>query len=53
MFRKGTNDLNQTIRRMRLIVLIAVSTGMRAAEIHRLRWSDVMYSEGLLRFGRS
>jgi integrase len=33
---------------MRLIVLIAVSTGMRSAEIHRLRWSDVMYSEGLL-----
>jgi integrase len=33
---------------MRLIVLIAVSTGMRSTEIHRLRWSDVMYSEGLL-----
>ena len=29
-------------------MLIAVSTGMRSAEIHRLRWSDVMYSEGLL-----
>jgi integrase len=29
-------------------VLITVSTGMRPAEIHRLRWSDVMYSEGLL-----
>ncbi len=48
MFRKGTKDLNQTNHRMRLIVLIAVSTGMRSAEIHRLRWSDVMYSEGLL-----
>jgi integrase len=34
--------------RMRLIVLIAVSTGMRSTEIHRLWWSDVMYSEGLL-----
>jgi integrase len=33
---------------MRFIVLIAVSTGMRSAEIHRLRWSDVRYSEGLL-----
>ena len=33
---------------MRLIVLIAVSTGMRSAEIHRLRWSDVRYGEGLL-----
>jgi integrase len=27
---------------MRLIVLIAASTGMRSAEIHRLRWFDVM-----------
>jgi integrase len=48
MFRKGTKDINQTNLRMRLIVLIAVSTGMRSTEIHRLRWSDVMYSEGLL-----
>jgi integrase len=48
MYRRGTKDLNQTNLRMRLIVLIAVSTGMRSAEIHRLRWSDVMYSEGLL-----
>ena len=48
MHRKGTKDFNQTNLRMRLIVLIAVSTGMRSAEIHRLRWSDVMYSEGLL-----
>ena len=29
-------------------MLIAVTTGMRAAEIFGLRWSDVMYSEGLL-----
>src|SRR5277367_6366474 len=48
MYRKGTKDLNQTNLRMRLIVLIAVSTGMRSAEIHRLRWSDVRYGEGLL-----
>jgi integrase len=47
-YRKGTKDLNQTNLRLRLIVLIAVSTGMRSAEIHRLRWSDVMDSEGLL-----
>ncbi len=46
MYRKGTKDFNQTNLRMRLIVLIAVSTGMRSAEIHRLRWSDVMYGEG-------
>jgi integrase len=48
ILRKGTKDPNQTNRRMRLIVLIAVSTGMRSAEIHRLRWSDVRYGEGLL-----
>jgi len=35
----------KTNLRMRPIVLIAVSTGMRSAEIHRLRWSDVVYSE--------
>jgi integrase len=47
-FRKGTNDLNKTAHRLRLIVLIAVATGMRASEIFGLRWSDVLYSEGLL-----
>jgi integrase len=35
MFQKGTKVLNKTNLRMRLIVLIAVSTGMRSAEIHR------------------
>ena len=29
MYRKGTKDINQTNLRMRLMVLIAVSTGMR------------------------
>ena len=48
MFRKGTKDLNQTNLRMRLIVLIAVSTGMRSSEVHRLRWSDVLYREELI-----
>ena len=33
---------------MRLIVLIAASTGMRSSEIHRLRWPDVMYREELI-----
>ena len=46
--RKGTKDLNKTAGRLRLIVLIAVSTGMRASEIFGLLWSDVFYSEGLL-----
>src|SRR5580698_10048856 len=45
---KGTKRINRTFYRLRLIVLIAVTTGMRVAEIFGLRWSDVMYSEGLL-----
>ena len=45
---KGTKKLNKTFYRLRLIVLIAVTTGMRAAEIFGLCWSDVMYSEGLV-----
>jgi integrase len=48
MYRKGTKDLNKTNLRLRLIVLIAVATGMRSGEIFRLYWSDAMYSEGLL-----
>lgn len=48
MFRKGTKDINQTNLRMRLIVLIAISTGMRSTEIHRLGWSDIMYGEELI-----
>ena len=46
--RKGTKDLNRTTQRMRLIVLIALTTGMRASEIFGLHWPDVMYAEGLL-----
>ena len=45
---KGTTKLNKTFYRLRLIVLIAVTTGMRVSEIFGLCWSDVMYSEGLL-----
>jgi integrase len=47
-FRKGTKDFNQTNHRLRLIVLIALSTGMRKSEIFGLLWSDVLYGEGLL-----
>jgi len=46
--RKGTKYVNRTNRRMRLIVLIALTTGMRASEIFGLRWIDVMLDEGLL-----
>jgi integrase len=48
IYRKGTNDFNKTFCRLRMIVLIALTTGMRASEIFGLRWSDAMYSEGLL-----
>jgi integrase len=47
-YRKGTQTLNKTFNRLRLIVLIAVTTGMRSSEIFGLRWLDVMYGEGLL-----
>jgi integrase len=33
---------------MRLIVLIALTTGTRSSEISGLQWSDIMYSEGLI-----
>jgi len=48
IYRKGTNDFNKTFCRLRMIVLIAVTTGMRMSEIFGLKWSDVMYNEGLL-----
>ena len=48
VFRKGTRVFNKTFGRLRLIVLIAVATGMRQAEIFGLRWPDVMYNEGLI-----
>jgi len=48
VYRKGTNDFNRTFCRLRMIVLVAVTTGMRASEIFGLRWSDVFYDEGLL-----
>ena len=45
---KDGKGINQTFFRLRLIVLIALTTGMRIAEIFGLRWADVMYSEGLM-----
>src|SRR6266498_776061 len=48
VYRKGTKVFNKTFCRLRLIVLIAVTTGMRSAEIFGLRWSDVFFNEGLI-----
>jgi integrase len=46
--RRGTKDVNRTIQRMRMLVILALTTGMRASELFSLRWSDVMQREGLL-----
>src|ERR1041384_4115181 len=48
MFRQEHRAINQTFYRLRLIVLIALTTGMRIAEIFALTWSDVLYGEGLI-----
>ena len=48
-YRKGTKTINKTFFRLRLLVLVAVTTGMRASEIFGLKWPDVMYSCGISR----
>jgi integrase len=48
MYRKGSREVNQTFYRLRLLVLIALTTGMRIAEIFALQWSDVLYKEDLI-----
>jgi integrase len=48
IYRKDHSAINQTFYRLRLLVLIALTTGMRIAEIFALTWSDVLYREGLL-----
>lgn len=48
VYQKGTKNFNRTFLRMRLIVLIAISTGMRSTEVHRLCWSDIFFREGLI-----
>lgn len=49
MYWKGAKTVNKTNHRLRLLVLIAVGTGMRKGEIFRLEWSDILYGEGLIR----
>jgi site-specific recombinase XerD len=48
MFRTGTREINQTFYRLRMIVLIALTTGMRMAEIFGLIWADIRYMEGVI-----
>jgi integrase len=51
MYRKSGNGINQTFFRLRLIILIALTTGMRIAEIFGLKWTDLRYSEQLIAVG--
>jgi len=48
MYRKAGKGINQTFFRLRLIVLTALTTGMRIAEVFGLKWSDVLYREELI-----
>jgi integrase len=51
MYRKAGNGINETFFRLRLIVLVALTTGMRIAEIFGLKWSDIRYQENLIAVG--
>jgi integrase len=48
LYQKGTRALNKTYCRLRMLVLIALTTGMRQAEIYGLERNDPMYGEGLI-----
>jgi integrase len=48
MYRQHSKGINQTFYRLRLLVLIALTTGMRIAEIFALKWGDVLYREELI-----
>lgn len=48
-YRSGyTGEINRTFFRLRLIVLSALTSGMRMAEILGLRWSDISYCEEVI-----
>jgi integrase len=47
-YRTGSKEINRTFYRLRLLVLIALATGMRIAEIFALNWGDILYREGLI-----
>jgi integrase len=48
-YRSGySGEINRTFYRLRLIVLTALTSGMRIAEILGLRWSDILYSEEVI-----
>lgn len=46
--RKGAKAINRMFLRPRLVVLIALITGMGMGEIFALKWSDIPYDESLI-----
>jgi integrase len=48
MYRKAGKGVNQTFLRLRLIALVALTTGMRIAEVFGLTWGDLLYKEELI-----
>jgi len=48
MYRADSREINQTFFRLRLIVLTALTTGMRIAEVFSLRWRDLNYRDELI-----
>src|SRR5712692_6501087 len=48
MYRKAGKGINQTFFRLRLIVLTALTTGMRISEVFGLKWDDLLYKEELI-----
>ena len=48
MHRQGSRAINQTFYRLRLLVLIALTTGLRIAEVFALTWSDIRYREEVI-----
>jgi integrase len=48
LYRAGTKALNVTFHRLRLLILIALTTGMRIAEIFALTWNDIRYRDSVI-----
>ena len=46
--RESSKEIDVRFLRLRLIVLTALTTGMRISEIFGLKWNDLFYEEGLI-----
>jgi integrase len=51
MYRKDSKEVNQTFYRLRMAVLLALTTGMRIAEVFGLKWGDLLFNDGLIAVG--